>query len=90
MHAQAQSQEMRSYQFDTDIVFQHLVVSHLGLQESFAIRIGREVSGNYGVERVQPRLVESRTHAGVVDEAEPTTLSRDRVNMPYARGSGMV
>ncbi len=60
---------MKSYQFNTYLVLRHGLVSNIWPQELLAVLVGGELARDYGVERVQPKLMESRTHSGVGDKA---------------------
>ncbi len=77
---------MKTYQLDTYIVLRHALVSDIWLPELLAVLVGGELAGNDVVERVQPKLMESRTHAGVVDEANSPCLSSITVKKPGVRG----
>ena len=59
-----------SYQLNAYIVLRHILVSNIWCQEPLAILVGGKTTGDDVVERVQPKLVESRsTHStGVVNE----------------------
>ena len=58
-----------SYQLDTYSVLRHILVSKIWRQELRPVLAGGKATRDDVVERVQPKLVESRTHGvGVVDE----------------------
>ena len=75
-----------SYQLDTYSVLRHILFSKIWCRKLPAIVLGGKTTRDDVVERVQPKLVESRTHAGVVDEADSPCLPSFAVNKPRVRG----
>ena len=83
---QVHEMKPNSYQLDTYSVLRHILVSKIWRQELRPVLAGGKATRDDVVERVQPKLVESRTHAGVVDETNSPGLSSFWLDEPRVLG----